>query len=348
MTKQSTNQPFLATLNMTVDNDQHSKFNTADETSPLLTENFISPLTHYGLLAIDGPDSKKFLQGQATCDTTTVNEQQSSGGAFCTVKGRMISSFHIASLNDHQMLLRMRRELAAETITRLSKYIVFSKAEQRNASEEYCLIGLHGPQAKSNISQAFGSLPAAKNGSVQQQGNIAIQLDDQQLSFECWIAWANIEQLWPLLSQQLTLTGSKSWELLCIQNGWGEVSAKTVELFIPQMLNYQITGAVNFTKGCYTGQEIVARMQYKGKLKRPMYRISIDASGFAAGDELFNSESGQSVGHIVNVVTLNDQSSEALAVISHKDLASNCVTAGKQQATITRLPLPYAITMNDN
>ncbi|KKK49463.1 hypothetical protein LCGC14_3134810, partial [marine sediment metagenome] len=131
----STDQPhnpsaFLASLGITVDEQQHSVI----ANSTVSTDNLIMPLSYYGFLAINGPDTAKFLQGQTTCDVSTINQQHSVNGAYCTPKGRMVSSFRLATTGPDSYLLRMRENIVASTQAVFAKYIVFSKAEQLDAS----------------------------------------------------------------------------------------------------------------------------------------------------------------------------------------------------------------------
>lgn len=308
--------------------------------------NFIAPLSHYGFLAIAGADAAKFLQGQTTCDVSKVDAALSCAGAYTTPKGRMISSFQLTQSDAETYLLRMRADIVESTKAVFGKYIVFSKAEQQNASEDYIAIGLCGDQAKAAVSNAFAACPCEVHQVVNHQGNLALQIDEDGKLFECWIKTSELAVFWPRLSQGLELQSSRHWELKLIRLGLAEVSANTVDRFIPQMLNYQITGAVNFTKGCYTGQEVVARMQYKGKLKRPMYRIKVAAQDLTPGTDLY-STGEQSVGNIVNSVNLDNTHSEALAVITSKEVEQGTVVVGTDRATIEVLSLPYAITNND-
>lgn len=316
--------------------------------SPDLTDNFIAPLSYYGFLQVSGPDSAKFLQGQTTCHVDEIDDSHSGLGAYCTAKGKMLSSFRIASPQAQTLLLRMRRGLITETLTTLNKYIVFSKAEQIDTSDTLLAIGLHGPLAAQAVLSCFGKRPAGINQSCEQAGNLALQIDEAGHSFECWIQQQQLAELWPQLSAKLTPRGSPDWELLTIRAGIGEVTEQTHGLFFPHMLNYQLINAVSFTKGCYTGQEVVARMEYKGKLKRHMYRVRIDATGLEPGTPLFartgETVSQQSIGEIVNIVSLDKQTSEALAVITVKDVQGNTVVAGNNAAAVEVLSLPYAIT----
>lgn len=335
----------LRTIGYSLAADMHSE---PEQASTEPDESFIAPLSHYGFLQVSGPDSGQFLQGQTTCNLEEIDNNNSRLGAYCNAKGKMLSSFRIASPQAQTMLLRMRRGLVTETIAALNKYIVFSKAEQVDASDALLAVGLHGPLAARAIRNGFGELPAGINQHCQQSGNLAIQTDENGQTFECWIQQQQLAELWPILSAELAPRGSAQWELLTIRAGIGEVTEQTHGMFFPHQLNYQLIDAVSFTKGCYTGQEVVARMEYKGKLKRHMYRVRVDATSLEPGTPLFaktgDTISQQSIGEIVNIVSTDQQASEALAVITIKDVQANGIVAGNNSAAVEVLSLPYAIT----
>jgi folate-binding protein YgfZ len=334
----------FTSLGATLQDNGHCHF--ASDNSPVIpVNNFISPLSYYGLLQTAGPDSSKFLQGQTTCNFNEINDQQSRLGALCNPKGRMLSSFLAARRNDQDYLLRMRHDLLQSTQTTFSKYIVFSKAELADLSEQTLILGLHGDKAKAAITEAFGHTPNGINQVVLHNGQLVIQLDEQGLSFECWVEADVAKNYWDRLSRDLTPTGSNNWQLLNIQRGIGEVSAATLEAFIPQLLNFPTIGAVSFDKGCYTGQEIVARMHYRGKAKQAMYRIRFQGDNPEEGQELF-SDGKQSIGAIVNVAESDASSSaefEALAVLTHAETGKT-IHRKNCSDKIEILDLPYAIT----
>ncbi|MEE8057368.1 MAG: folate-binding protein [Pseudomonadales bacterium] len=341
-------QAFFSSIGVSVDDQHHSQIDNSPDPNPVQpADNLIAPLTHYGLLAVNGPDSAKFLQGQTTCNLNEIDDHNSRPGSYCTPKGRMVTSFHIARSDSEHYYLRMHRSLVASSKAVLAKYIVFSNAEQTIANNDYLIVGIYGDKAAASISQSFGTRPTNLNGSVTSGGNIAIQRDEASKCYECWIQSTEIATLWPKLSEGLILQGSKTWELLMIRSGQGEVTEATVEMFIPQMLNYHITGAVNFTKGCYTGQEIVARMQYRGKLKRRMYRIQVETTALGPGTNLYTPDREQSVGNIVNAVSTGESLTEALAVITIKEADANSLIQLNDGSPIQILSLPYAITNND-
>ena len=334
-------QAFLTSLGATLTDDGHCHFGE-DSPSATLPDNFISPLSHYGLLLTEGPDSAKFLQGQTTCNFNEINDQQSRLGAYCTAKGRMVSSFLVARSDEEHYWMRMRQDIVDATRDRFGKYIVFSKAEQSNQTEQMIVLGLYGPKAQTAISSAFGDCPSSQWQSLNKDGQLVIQTNEQGNSFECWIPAESIEKLWPLLSADLPVAGSETWQLLTIQQGLGDVSSHTLEEFIPQSLNYPLIGAVSFDKGCYTGQEVVARMHYRGKSKRATYRIALTGDKPAEGQELY-STGEQSIGNIVNVATTGDGNYQALAVLTHKETDKE-IHRGDSSSPVEILPLPYAIT----
>jgi folate-binding protein YgfZ len=334
---------FLLSTGLALD-PQDPQHNGADSAA---ADNFIAILGHYGHLDISGIDAAKFLQGQTTCDLNKVSPTNSSQGSYCTPKGRMLSSFLLAQSAPESYLLRMRRELVDSTQSALSKYIVFSKAKQHNANNDLIAVGLYGDNAKATLTSLFGNCPSDRYATINHQGNIIIQIDSDGLMFECWLQQAEFASLWPELSAQASIYSESQWQLLNIRLGLGEVCAETVDLFIPQMLNYQLTGAISFSKGCYTGQEIVARMEYRGKLKRAMYRIKTSQTTLAPGSDLYSmsdtGRSDQSIGNIVNSVSSSGTNCEALAVISHIAVEQGKIVAGADKSPVEVLSLPYTL-----
>jgi folate-binding protein YgfZ len=301
----------------------------------------ISPLGHYGILAVDGPDSAKFLQGQTTCDVAAVTDSQSLPGACCSIKGRMLTSFQLARRDDRHYWLRMRGDLVAATARNLGKYSVFSKIELA-AAENIVALGLHGPDAAA-VAATLGALPAGRHGTAAAGGGLLLQLDDNAQWFECWLPQPAALALWQQCHGRLAAAGTRYWQWLTIRAGLGEVSAATADQFIPQMLNYHLTGAISFKKGCYTGQEIVARTHYRGQIKRHMHRAGTAAPAPAPGAEI-DGAGGQKVGTVVNSVSIDGQSAELLAVFGDGAVAQDNAQFSVNGAALHLLDLPYAIT----
>ena len=227
---------------------------------------YFCPLSHEGVLAVRGPDAAKFLQGQLTCNLNYLTAETSSLGARCTPKGRMQSSFRIV-LDGDGYLLAMASELLQLQQADLNKYAVFSKSRLNDESGDWCRFGLAGGDG-SLVSLGL-DLPQTPDSVVRSNGMIAIRLPDGRV--ELWTPGADAEQVRTRLAAQLEETPVNRWLLDQVRAGIGQVFGSTRELFIPQMINLQALGGVSFKKGCYTGQEIVARMHYRGTAKKRLY-----------------------------------------------------------------------------
>ena len=298
----------------------------------------IAPLAHYALLAVEGADSAKFLQGQTTCDVQEADNEHSVAGAHCTQKGRMLSNFQLGRRDEQALWLRMRRDIVESTRASLGKYIVFSKATLRTA-EELIPIGVHGPAAAAAVRSLSGAAGGGRHCTARTEGGLIVQQDNAGQWFECWLPRAEALAFWEHNQTRLTPTGTRYWRWLNIRAGQGEICAATADQFIPQMLNLHITGAVNFKKGCYTGQEIVARTQYRGQIKRHMYRLAKQGAAPAAGSDLIM-DNGHKLGTVVDSVALEAQSCELLAVLS----AADADQLSSDSGTVRLLEVPYAIT----
>jgi folate-binding protein YgfZ len=227
-------------------------------------------LSHEGVLAVRGPDASKFLQGQLTCNLNYLNAETSSLGARCTPKGRMQSSFRIVQVSDGY-LLAMAGDLLAAQLADLQKYAAFSKSKLGDESHAWVRFGLSG--ADGVLRELGLDLPHETDSVTQGHQLLALRLPDGRA--ELWVPAEQAAALQARLAGQLAEAPLNDWLLAQVRAGIGQVLGSTRELFIPQMLNLQALGGVSFKKGCYTGQEIVARMQYLGKLKRRLYRLSL-------------------------------------------------------------------------
>jgi folate-binding protein YgfZ len=301
----------------------------------------ITPLAQHGLLTILGPDSAKFLQGQLTCNVLEVNEAQSTPGAYCTQKGRMLTSFYLAQHGDNHYWLRMRSDVLENSHRTLSKYAVFSKAKLA-MRDDLVGFGLHGAAAAALVKDIFGVVPNALNGTVNCDDSLLLQRDAGGHWFECWMPEAAAAAFWQRCRAQCGAAGSAYWRSLGISAGLGEVTAATAELFIPQMLNYQLTGAVSFNKGCYTGQEIIARTHYRGQVKRHLLRAISTHPAPVPGSEIMGGN-GQAVGNVVDSVAIDTDQVELLAVVADSEVEQGNIKAAGSDSVLRPLSLPYAI-----
>ncbi len=300
---------------------------------------FFCPLIHEGVLAVRGPDADKFLQGQLTCNLNYLKDGSASLGTRCTPKGRMVSSFRILPDRDG-FLLAMASELIEPQQTDLKKFAAFSKSQLSDESGVWSRFGLVGGDAALadlglDLSPEAGRV--VRNGAL-----IAIRLEGGRA--ELWAPAEQAETLRIQLASRLPQAPLERWLLAQIRAGIGQVFGATRELFIPQMINLQAVGGVSFKKGCYSGQEIVARMQYLGKLKRRLYRLTLDGSEAPApGIELFSPVHRTSVGEVA-LAALAENGVELLAVLQEDAVEDGRITLGTPEgATLHLLDLPYEL-----
>jgi folate-binding protein YgfZ len=269
----------------------------------------------HALLLIKGPDARKFLQGQVTCDIDDLKIQQvgnntqlnSALGAHCTHKGRMVFSFRALAIDEQTVALQIPTDMIDIASAALQKYIVFSKADIQNASETYQLFGIYSDDIKSDLT-AFTALDLPLNEPNTAMGNNdGILLCVAKQRFELWLTTEQSARFNNAYGDEILKT-SGDWHLSTINAGLAEIRPQTSGLFTPHAVNFHnIDTAISFQKGCYTGQEVVARMHYLGKLKRQLFlfespAISINELALPQiGSSVYSPEKSQSVGDIVSI-----------------------------------------------
>ncbi len=274
-------------------------------------------LSHLGLIKIEGKDAKEFMQGQFTNDAREITPEKSQLSGYCTPKGRMLALFRIVE-HENVYLLQLPFMLQDDVQKRLQMFVLRSKVVISNESDNLACIGLAGGCAEELIKEVIDAAPDKTDKVVHGSGISCIRMGGKIPRFQLIIPAAQATQLWQRLANKATPTDTAMWKLLAVRAGEPTVYPETVEAFVPQMTNMQLVNGLSFKKGCYTGQEVVARMQYLGKLKRRMYRAMVDSvSPPLPGNELFASDStsGQGAGHIVEAALSPDGGYEVLAVV---------------------------------
>jgi folate-binding protein YgfZ len=301
---------------------------------------FFCTLSHEGVLAVRGSDAGKFLQGQLTCNLNYVNDHTATLGARCTQKGRMQSSFRLL-LEGDGCLLAMARELVEPQLADLKKYAVFSKSKLTDESAAWVRFGLS--QGDTALAGLGLDLPQDVNAVARANGLIAVRVSPGRA--ELWAPADQASALQSSLNAQLAEGDLSAWLLGQVRAGIGQVMAQTRELFIPQMLNLQAVGGVSFKKGCYTGQEIVARMQYLGKLKRRQYRLELTGSELPEpGTPVFSPIHASAIGEVVLAAASAADRIELLAVLQAEAVEHGILHLGSLEgARVTLLDLPYEL-----
>lgn len=260
-----------------------------------------APLAQDALLHIEGPDALKFLQGQVTCDTRKIDATHARPGVYCTPQGRVVCDFLLFEVGHEHVALRMRGDIRANAAAVFGKYIVFSKARLDAADDDWRCVAVWGGGAAGALAAVFGGAPAEQFGVSHADGAILVQTDATGHHFECFLHSASVDANLARMAACMQGAGEAEWQAVQIAAGIARIEAATVGEFVPQVLNYDLTGHISFNKGCYTGQEVVARLHYRGKTKRRSYPAKLAvADGCVAGAPLFASASGQNVGDVVN------------------------------------------------
>ncbi|HEC30124.1 MAG TPA: folate-binding protein [Gammaproteobacteria bacterium] len=304
----------------------------------------LTDLSFTGLIAIRGDDAEQFLQGQFTNDIRDVDDKHTQLSGYCSPKGRLLSNFLIFRHQD-SYFLRLPKALIEETVKRLKMFVLMSKVVIEDISESQIHIGYSGPNAEKELSDQPGDVPTEHFSSCHEDELTIIRLPGKNPRFEILGPMEKIIGLWKALDVRGTPVGPEVWSWLSIQNGLPLITPSTVDAFVPQMINMQLINGVSFKKGCYTGQEIVARMQYLGKLKRRMYLAHVDCMERPnEGDALFSasSRSGQGAGKIVNVSASPDGGFDLLAVIEISAVKSDTIhLTDRSGPELGFMDLPY-------
>ncbi len=245
----------------------------------------IAPLTHWGVIRARGADAASFLHSQLTHDFANLGPAQARLAAYCSAKGRMLASFVAWKAAPDEVLLACHASVLASTLKRLSMFVLRSQCKLSDASAEVHLFGLAGGAAQVGAAAVWDRLEA--------DGASIVRLPDANGLKRALLATAGEPPALPALALD-------AWRWLEVQSGVAVIESATAEHFVPQMLNFELVGGVNFQKGCYPGQEIVARSQYRGTVKRRTFLFDTDLSA-AAGQEVFHSaDPSQPAGLVAN------------------------------------------------
>ena len=299
-------------------------------------------LSHFSVIEATGDDAQAFLQGQLTNDVTRLAPGSVQLNGYCTPKGRLLATFPMwRQTGNYYMLLPA--DIAPAIQKRLSMFVLRSKVKLTNASDLTVRLGIAGGEASSALTDAFGSAPPGPGAAAFVDGATIIALTGSR--FIALVAADRAVAAWHSLARHSRPADSAVWDWLTIRAGEPVIVAATQEQFVPQMVNFELVGGVDFKKGCYPGQEIVARMQYLGKLKRRMYLAHVVANSATAGSELFSANlEGQAAGMIVNAAPAPDGGFDVLAVIQMESAQNHSVHFGSPDGPALALEsLPYQV-----
>lgn len=309
--------------------------------------NVICDLSQYGTIKVSGEESQKFLQSLLSNDITAINSKTAQLSSFNSPKGRMLASFLIWQQNG-DYLLQLPHSLTAALHKKLSMYVLRAKVKVSDISDELVCLGIAGNNAENIIQQQLGALPE-QDWMVMQAGDVnIIRLSPKR--FQLSTTPTTAIALWQKFSGKTIPAGSTCWDWLTIRAGIPVITPPTQEQFVLQMTNLDILGGVSFTKGCYPGQEIVARTHYLGKQKRRMFLAHVTSVvAPLSGDEAFDSDSPtQACGMVINTSPAPEGGFDLLVVMQISSRETDKVhLLSAEGVKLNFLPLPYTLPVND-
>jgi tRNA-modifying protein YgfZ len=313
-----------------------------EERQQAVKGNIITHLSHFGLIKMTGNEVVKFLQGQFTNDVKQVTAQQSQLSAWCNAKGRIMVNFRLFKRDEAYYLL-LPQESLENILKRLRMFVLRADVKLEPVSETLFCLGMAGTKSTQILTECLGFAPPTEiDASITANHITILTIRGPQPRYLLFTETP--QTLWECATQIARPIGASAWQLLDILAGTPQIVPATAEEFVPQMVNYQAIGGVSFKKGCYTGQEIVARMQYLGTLKRRMYLAKINTNTPPQpGEALYISDNVQNVGQIVNAQIHPDGGVVVLAVIQISHETKEIFTKNQPDKYLQLMDLPYSL-----
>ena len=314
--------------------------------SETLLSNLSQSPSRYGLIKVHGEDAESFLQNQLTNEVSNVTENTHQLTAWCSPKGRIIATFRLFK-RDNAYFLSLSEDLLEHVIKKLSMYVMMSKVTLEDVTESFVHLGVSGESAEQELKELLTKellikeLPSEVDGAKTINGLTVLKLAGTIPRYEFFSEAGSAK----ILSDSIKQAPDSYWEYLNIVAGIPSISQASSEAWIPQMVNFIQVNGVDFKKGCYPGQEIVARLNYLGKTKRRMYRLLIDSDQLPAINDVIASGNEKDAGKILNAVINSEGKAEALAVMKIAE-TNETLRIANDDAPITLLELPY--TVNDS
>ena len=315
-----------------------------DELATAMHATVAVPISDAGLVRATGADATTFLHSLLTNDVSKLSDGRAQYNGFCSAKGRLLASFLMWRDGD-DILLQVSRDIRGGMLKKLGMYVLRSKVKLTDVSGDFSLIGVAGANAGA-VSEML-RIPAAANDMdvVRSEHGFLIRLDVDR--FQLCIAGESGPRIWDQISEVARPAGMAVWRWLEIEAGVPWITAMTQEEFVPQMVNFDLIGGISFHKGCYPGQEVVARTQYLGRLKRRMVLAHLDSElAPAGGAPLYSPDlPDQSCGMVVNASPAPGGGHDLLAVIQTSSAEGNAIHLARPDGPRIELRrLPYDVT----
>jgi folate-binding protein YgfZ len=307
---------------------------------------FVCRLSDFSLIQANGEDAANFLHNQLSNDVEHLGLSEARLAAYCSPKGRMLASLFYWK-TENGIFLQLSASLQAPIQKRLQMFVMRAKVKLLDVSNDLVVLGLGGENASQTLQNWFPQLPASPYKKIDNASGTLIRVADgfNQPRYQWICTMAVLQNAWSSLAAQLQIVDQSNWRKADILAGIPQITDRTQEKFVPQMVNFELIGGVNFKKGCYPGQEIVARSQYLGKLKRRMAIASIPSNHVETGMEVFSeADTSQPCGMIINAESDGELKSICLVELKVADQEEDQVHLGSSTGPkLNFLPLPYSM-----
>ena len=316
------------------------------EFSALSDSAVLCDLSHFGLMLAAGEDAAAFLHGQFCNDVLALDDGNAQWNGWCSPKGRLLATF-LAWKGQQGFYLLLPRSIQPALQKRLQMFVLRAKVKLSDESDGWVRFGVAGPKAEALLRNAVRDIPQDAMSALHVEGIRIIKLASAR-----YIVVAdpdNAVKLWNQLSAGATKVGAALWDWLSIREGVVTILPETQDAFVPQMANFELIGGVSFKKGCYPGQEIVARTQYRGILKRRMALAHVAmATSLTPGDKLFNATFGdQAAGEVANIAPAPGGGFDMLVVAQISAIQGDDLKhASPNGPALTIMPLPYGFPLS--
>lgn len=307
--------PALPAMACVVSGDLRHFGDVHAEARAALTSDVIAPLSHLSLLQTSGADADSFLQGQLSNDLRKLTPDRAQLAAYSSPKGRMLAVLHLTRSEHGAVQMELHRDIAESVQKRLRMFVMRSKVELQDRSELLSSLGLAGPQAAASL-QALGLPAPAEVDATQIKDAIQVVRRAGAIPrYSLRAAPDQIARLWPELSSRAQPVGSDAWRLLDIEAGVAVVYLDTQDHFVAQMANLDRRSGISFEKGCYTGQEVIARLHHLGTLKRRLFLADVGVDWVAPGTSIHVEGEAAGAGEVVDAAPAADTGQHRLSFV---------------------------------
>ncbi|MCG7598522.1 folate-binding protein [Halomonas sp. McH1-25] len=335
---------YLQRLGAHFSDDRHVDFGDSDQARHAHDDTVITPLVHMGILQLAGADAERFLQGQTSAQLSLANGDFAAPTAFCTPKGRMLANAQLLRVEEGRYWLLIDRDLIDPLRNHLAKFAAFYKADI-TPRDDIVLLGLIGRDAPALVETRMDLRPPTTWQQVNHGERVVLRHPGHKPRLLLCLPQDEAGAVWDTLAKHAIPVGNAVWQLHDIQAGLVWLNAAHQDTYLPQMINWEALGGISFKKGCYTGQEVVARAHFRGQVKKRLVRGQLDGATLPdIGTPILDAE-GKSQGEVVSAEIDGYGEVEILAVMTTRDDLAEPLTVLDQH--LKRLKLPYPLERVD-